>query len=115
MLVGMLLTGAPLAVAMLAGTMRTNVSLTWDYPTNAFDTNLVFKLYASTNLLLPHDQWPLLMTIDGTNRTAAIPNAQPEQFFFLTCSNYWGESDPSKVAGLPPLPRATDNNLRLGP
>jgi hypothetical protein len=89
------------------------VKLGWNYPTNQLSPDLVFKLYTSTNLTTPLTNWTWIGTTAGAN-TSMLAVIQPgAQFFVLTASNFWGESDFSNVASTPPLPAAT-NNLTIG-
>lgn len=96
------------------GSLRTNITLQIDYPTNQLSTNLVFKIYSTTNLALAVSSWPLEKTFVGTNTTFTLPIIASQRFYVMTSSNWWGESDFSNVAQTPPLPLDVVN-LRLGP
>ena len=74
-----------------AGGPRT-VLLAWDYPVNLQTPDLIFKIYHSTNALLPLKNWPLLTNVPGTVRTAAIVANRPIEWFVVTASNFLGES-----------------------
>lgn len=64
--------------------------LTWCYSA----TNILgFKLYSTTNLNLPINQWPLLATIPPEARSFTITNDEPQRFFALTAFDATGESE----------------------
>lgn len=69
----------------------------------------VFRLYSSTNLLVPLTNWTALTNVPGTNFSCAVPVQPGQRFFYLTASNFWGESDPSAVASTPAVPAAGTN------
>lgn len=96
------------------GVLRTNVPLTWTYPTNLLSTNLIFKVYSSTNVSVPVTNWPLTATVIGTNTNVVLPINAQQRFFVLTASNWWGESDFSNVAQTPPVP-SDEGTLSIGP
>jgi hypothetical protein len=97
---------ALLGFSLKAATLRTNVTLVWNYPEAELSTNLVFKLYSSPNPATPLASWALLVTVPGTNTQATVPMQPTNMFFVLTASNYWGESDFSNVASTPVPPRS---------
>jgi hypothetical protein len=89
------------------------VTLAWDYgnvPENS-DTNVIwlitdpdtFILRATNNLTAPLP-WPVVTNVSGSNRTVTISMLPGRRFFYLTASNYWGESDASNTAMTPPRP-----------
>ena len=82
------------------------INLSWSYPTNEFDTNLVFRVYSSTNATDFLTNWSVLTNVVGTNLSATVTIAPGARFFFMTASNFWGESNPSEVASTPALPRS---------
>lgn len=99
--------------------------LSFDYPTNAMDTNLVFQL-RGTNALVPiSTNWPVEMVIPATNYwtngwalpvtgtnytiTFTNPTLPGIHFWFVTAGDFWGESIPSNVLEIPPLPANTGN------
>ena len=104
----LLLWCGPLALAALAAGLNPSgrVRLAWDYPTNELSTNLVFRLYTSTNSMLEATNWTVLTNVVGTNLSVDIRIVPGERFFFLTASNFWGESFLSNIASTPALPRA---------
>lgn len=95
----------------------TSVTLAWN-PQPQLDSNAVFNLYGSTNVSLPVSQWMYLTsapaaTVSGTNSwptTNLTVTMTPGVFFFyLTASNFWGESGPSNQAGTPAVPVTVTN------
>ena len=104
---------ARVANAAPPGVMRTNVSLSWTYPTNELSTNLTFKVYSSTNISIALTNWPVLTTVAGTNTSVTLPINLQQQWFVMTASNWFGESVFSSVAEIPAPPRSV--NLQLGP
>lgn len=109
MLVRLLLLILLLAGAAVAGTNRP-VTLLWDYPLAEQTTNIVFVLHATNLLSAPLTNWPIAAVVPGTNTTVTLPSAQGWQFFYVTASNDWGESDPSNTVGLQ-TPRPPTNLL----
>lgn len=69
-----------------------SVTLSWSFPQSLETPDLIFKLYHSTDLAVPLAQWPLYLTVPGTNRSVAVPAVEAKEFFTLTVSNYLGES-----------------------
>ena len=96
---------------VLPGQPRTSISLSWDYDTNNLPD--VFKIYTSTNLVLPTSNWTLVGAVSGNVRNITISNIAMQQcWFYATASNWWGESSPSSVAGTPQTPGSV-SNLRI--
>jgi hypothetical protein len=85
------------------------VTLAWDYPASELSTNLTFRVYSSATMQLPITAWPVLTNVVGTNLSVQVTVAPGQRFFFLTASNFWGESGPSNLANTPPLPRDMTN------
>ena len=83
------LSAAPAAGTPIVKTIR----ISWSFPIEAQSPDLIFKLYHSTSLAVPVDQWPVLTNIPGTVRSAVIVADKVCEFFALTASNYLGESD----------------------
>ncbi|OHD27380.1 MAG: hypothetical protein A2Y38_01870 [Spirochaetes bacterium GWB1_59_5] len=96
------------------GVLRTNVTLQCDYPAGELGTNLVFKIYSSTNLSVAVTNWPLLKTVVATSTHITLPIDATQRFYVMTASNWWGETSFSNVAQTPPIPRDVIN-VRLGP
>jgi hypothetical protein len=90
---------------LLGATPNGNVYLAWDYAPSELSTNLTFRVYWSTNSLTPISTWSMLTNVPGTQTNCAIKVAPGVNFFVLTASNIWCESDFSNVAATPPLPR----------
>ena len=60
-----------------------------------------YKIYGTNSLSVPQTNWPLLTVVGGTVSNTSL-TMQPQQFFFyVTASNFWGESIPSNVANTP--------------
>lgn len=68
------------------------VTLMWDYPAEELGTNLIFKIYHSTDPTLPAMAWPELTNVIGTNLSVSLPMESGAHFFTLTASNSAGES-----------------------
>lgn len=102
------------------------IVLSFDYPTNAMDTNLVFQVRGTSDLsaLFPWgvessiaaasfwttNGWNL--PLNGTNYTITFTNlvVPGPHFWTFNASNFWGElSNPSSVVTVPPLPVTTLN------
>ena len=91
------------------------ITLAWDYPTNELSMTLTFKLYHSETLTLPAAQWTVLTNIPGTSLQVTVPVTISQHYFYLTASNWWGESDPSNVASTPAPPRSGRLTIHRGP
>ncbi len=70
------------------------VTLTWNYAANDADdadenneANIVFNFYSANDLATPVSQWPLYLTVSGTNRSVTLPNDAPQRYFTATTSN----------------------------
>lgn len=87
-----------------------DISLAWDYPESE-KTNVVFRVYSSTNITIPLNQWTVITNVTGTNfvRLKVVPGVN---YFTMTASNFWGESIFSEVVSTPALPRS-DVNLKV--
>lgn len=103
---------AATAIAVvLPGQMRNVVTLSWDYDTNNLPD--AFKLYSSTNLSEPATNWTPIATLSGTIRNVTISNIPKQEcWFYVTASNWWGESLPSNIAWVPQPPSEV-SNLRI--
>jgi hypothetical protein len=118
--------GCATTTASLVSTINGNIRLNWAHATNSdpVSTNLVFNIYATTNLQLPAAQWPLLTNIlstaaldtndaSGTNFTVLL-NLQPAQYYFAaTASNFWGESSLTTNVVYIPAPPQLINTLKI--
>lgn len=101
------------------------IVLSFDYPTNGMDTNLVFVLRGTNQLGLSPTNWPIeqslfatnywtnawALPITGTNYTVTFTNQTIPgiHFWYVAATNWWGESSPSNVLEIPPLPTSTLN------
>lgn len=96
---------------VMPGQMRNTVTLSWDYD----DANPpdAFKLYSSTNLAEPFTNWTHIATLSGNVHNATVSNIAYQQcWFYVTASNWWGESLPSEIAWVPQPPSEV-SNLRI--
>lgn len=86
--------------------LNSKVKLIWDYPADQI-TNVTFNLHYSTNISVPLTNWPTLTNVSTTN--VDLDTQPGAYFFYVTASNFWGESDPSNVASTPAAPGTTYN------
>ena len=93
------------------GVYRKTLTLVWDNPPD-LDTNCVINIYASTDASMPLAQWTWRTNVPYPQNSVTLPIFPGRQFFAVTTSNYWGESDFSNVATAPGLPQ-TPPNLRI--
>lgn len=85
------------------------ITLLWDYPASNLSTDLVFRVYTSSDLT----NWTALATVPGgTNGVLSLQVLPAEAFYYVTASNFWGESLPSAPASTPPIP-ASQFPLRI--
>ncbi len=103
--------GALAAITAAFGLIQSprTVILEWDYPTNALSTNLTFVLRATNNPGVPLTNWPVITNISGTNLTWKLLVIPGQQFYVITASNIWGESDFSNVALTQPVATPPSN------
>jgi hypothetical protein len=91
------------------------VTLAWD-PYPAASTDMVFKLYHSVDLAIPLSAWQVMTGVAGSSTQVTVNIMPGPHFFFLTASNFWGESDASNIALTPTVPRLTNTvTIRKGP
>jgi hypothetical protein len=81
------------------------VLLSFNYPSNELVNGLSFNFYHSTSLT----GWTLLTNFPATNTTYAITINPGQHFFFVTASNFWGESIPSNITNTPILATVVTN------
>jgi DNA-binding CsgD family transcriptional regulator len=96
------------ALLLLAFTgipLRNSVTFLWNYPASELSTNLTFRIYASSDVIVPSTNWTVLTNVVGTNLQVTVPMQPTNLFFFITASNLWGEGPPSAVVATPPPPR----------
>jgi len=76
-----------------------DLKLTWDYPEEEKADIDVWKLYHTSSLEEPI-AWSLYGTypVDLTTNLITVDIQPGREFFYLTASNYWGESMPSNTA-----------------
>lgn len=83
----------PVSAAIVNPPAPKTITLTWSYPSALETPDLVFNLYHTYTLTDSPTHWPLLLVIPGTERSASLVADQPQEFFALTASNQFGESD----------------------
>jgi hypothetical protein len=76
-----------------------DISLYWDYPTNDLSTQMVFKVYWTTNITNPVI-WQSFI-VPGTTTTTRVTMEPGRRFFVMTASNLWGESELSNLISTP--------------
>lgn len=117
-----------LCLVCMAAAAQTQPTLTfgWNVPTDQNWTNLTYRLYYTTTVTTPTNQWPLLKVFTnvvqvGTKlySTNTLPLAPGNYFFTLTASNTWYgvpvESFFSLAATNVPPPPVLNNLLLLPP
>jgi len=94
-----------MAAAAGPGNLRTNITLSFDFPTNLLSTNVLFKFYSSTTITQPVNQWPLYASVVGTNTSYTFPidAVAGQRWFVMTASNWWGETSFSNVTNTQPV------------
>jgi hypothetical protein len=75
------------------------VTVGWFYPDSGIDIDC-FKIYSSGDLAVPLAQWKLAATVPGSNLVADLPVYTVKAFYYVTASNYLGESTPSNTLRL---------------
>lgn len=106
------------ALPLKAAGQTVSIALIWDNPGPSY-TGLVYRVYYTTNIASPTNQWPLLATIpnpsliNGGAQLAWTNAMTPGAYFFtMTSSNLWGTSFFSQAAATPPAPPLL-NNLNI--
>ena len=94
---------------LLAAPPSGNVTLLWDYPLAERTPDISFKLYHSTNITIPLTNWVCITNVASTATNINVKVTPGVNFFTLTASNFWGESDFSNVAATPAMPRSNIN------
>lgn len=59
------------------------IALSWSYP--EVNTQIVFNVYATTNLAVPIDKWTLITNVSSTS--CVLPAQFNSQFFTVAASN----------------------------
>ncbi len=115
---GLLVIGLTLSLVGTPSTHKGLVTFMADYDTNWMTSDTGFVLYSSTNLVEPLVNWSVITNVDnslcitnGTNIILTIPLGIGTRFFYLTASNYFGESDPSNVTNT--IVPGRGNNFRI--
>lgn len=76
------------------------VTIYWSYPaTNQVDS---FYVYYTTNVILPMP-WTPLTNSPGTQLNATVSLTPGQYYFYVTASNFWGESGTSNVTNTPTI------------
>lgn len=91
---------AAFILAVALSSHAADLRLAWDYAPEELGTNMVFKLYSHTNANEPATNWAVTI-LPGTGTTARVVMIPERRFWFVTASNFWGESGPSNIAGAP--------------
>lgn len=79
-----------LLALLAASALAANLTFIWD-PNPPDEEVVVYRLYTSSNAVGPFTF--CAATTNGTQTTLTITNAvQGRAFFYLTASNFWGES-----------------------
>lgn len=87
-----------------------SVVVYWD-PNPPEDEVTGYHVYQSTNVLGPFD---VVATTSGTNATVTNID-QGQYYFYVTASNFWGESRPSETVNTPDLADGvTNTHIKLG-
>jgi hypothetical protein len=76
------------------------VTVGWFYPDSGSDIDC-FKIYSSGDLAVPLAQWKLALTVPGSNLVADVPVYTTKAFYYVTASNFLGESTPSNTLRVP--------------
>ncbi len=90
------------------------ITFMWDYQATNLTSDMVFKLYTASNPSQPMP-WVVIKTIPSPNLSTTLTVVPGQAFYYLTASNFWGESDPSNVAATPALPVSGVLTIRKGP
>jgi hypothetical protein len=75
------------------------VQVYWNPPASGSPD--LYKLYATNDAAAPLNTWPLLTAIPGNVTNASLSLVPGQVFFYLTASNFWGESGPSNITNTP--------------
>lgn len=97
-----------IGLAFTFGAIKNAVTLEWTPQDPGWQTNETFNLRGSPDISVAFSNWPIITNVAGTN-AVTIPLQPQLYFFYVTASNYWGESSNSNVAYTPP-PAALPTN-----
>jgi len=83
-------------MCMAAGPTQPTITFAWDAPSNQAWTGLTYRIYYTTSLATPTNQWPLLTVVTNAVQvgnqlysTNTLPLAPGNYFFTMTASNSW--------------------------
>ena len=82
-----------------------NVTFVWT-DTNSPGLVQSYCIYWSPTVTLPMSNWVKVATIPAPTNQFTTNIAVGENYFAMTCSNWWGESPFSVIASTPPLASA---------
>jgi hypothetical protein len=68
------------------------IRIQWTFPVSLQTADLIFKIYNSPSLSVPTSQWNLLTSLPGYVRSVEFPADKPQEYFFVTRSNFLGET-----------------------
>ena len=97
------LIAATLCLAFTFGPLRNTVTLEWTPQDPGWQTNESYNLRGSPDITVPLTNWAIITNVSGTN-AVTLPWQATNFFFYVTASNYWGESSNSNIAWTPPPP-----------
>lgn len=100
-----------LLLGSLVSASPADITLAWDYPTNELGTNLTFKIHSHTNVTAPPQNWAVTEVV-GTAAMVRVTMVPERRFWFVTASNFWGETPPSNIADTP-KPTTNVTGLKL--
>lgn len=82
------------------------LTLAWD-PNPSDQQVIVYNIYGATTVT---GVWTLQAIVSGTlsNYTLQVDNSHPA-FFYVTASNFWGESNPSNITNSPSVTSKVQN------
>ena len=107
-------------IASARAAQFTNVTIQCDYPLDELATNLVFKVWHSTNMTVPMTNWTVLTNVSGFTATTnpftvvTLPITVGNHFYAITVTNEWGES-PFSNAPKAQLTRSGAVSIKPGP
>lgn len=101
------------AASLVAGPV-TNITIGWTYPVDELSTNIVFRIYHTTNIVQNPTNtfpvgWNLFTNVSGLKTNVVIPVKPGNSFFIGTVYSLegMGESPPSNDLRVQGLRRST--------
>lgn len=86
------------------------LTISWDYPVAELSTDLVFRVYHATNIVVVPVDWSLATSVTGVTMTTMSVIPGSHYFAVRTYSQFWGiESPPSGTNSTPPAPQTSSN------